>query len=247
MNLTPDLGRCLTFINCQMWPSAAAVIPSEEGSRWRTITISRQAGSGGHLVADKVAQILQAHGDETSLPWAVFDRDIVEKTLEEHHLPANFAKFLREDRVSQIHDALEELFGLHPATWTLVDKTADTILRLAELGHVVLIGRGGNIITSKLPHVLHVRLIAPLDQRIEFVRKSRQLSKAQAAEVIQQEDHGRERYVRTYYHKDIADPTLYHLVLNTGVLGHDIAAALIANAILYGMPDKVRATAVHTS
>lgn len=247
MNIEPDLGRCLTFINCQMWPSAAAVLPSEQAARWHTVTISRQAGSGGHLVAEKIAHILQTQGGTNSVPWTIFDRNIVEKTLEDHHLPASLAKFLREDRVSQIDDALEELFGLHPPTWTLVDKTAETILRLAELGNVILIGRGANVITSRLPHILHVRLISPLEQRIEFVRKTRDLTRPQAAEVVRQEDHGRERYVRTYYHKDIADPTLYHIVLNTGILGYDVAATLIANAILLGLPAKHSTTTLTTS
>jgi hypothetical protein len=41
-----------------------------------------------------------------------------------------------EDRVSDLTDLIDEMFGLHPPFWTLVNQTAETILRLAEQGNV---------------------------------------------------------------------------------------------------------------
>jgi len=232
MNAPIDLGRCLSFINCQLMPNARAVLSRDSQTHWRAVTISRQAGTGGHLVADCLARHLQARAPEGSASWVVFDRNLLEKVLEDHHLPAHLARFMPEDRVPAIQDILDELCGLHPPTWTLVEKTADTILRLAEFGNVILLGRGGNIITSKLGHVFHVRLIGSLEARTEFVQADRKLDKKAALELIAQEDEGRRRYLRRYFHRDIDDPRYYHLVINTPLVGHGPAARIIADALL---------------
>src|SRR5579871_6872971 len=232
MNAPLDFGHCLSFVNCQLMPNARAVCPPANNLRWRVVTISRQAGTGGHLIAEKLALHLQLHAGEHGTPWMIFDRNLVEKVLEDHHLPPRLAKFMPENRISAMDDTLDELFGLHPPTWTLVEKTGETILRLAELGHVILIGRGASIITHKLDYALHVRLVGALDARAEFFLADRHLDRKAAFELVHREDEGRRRYLKKYFHKDIDDPLLYHLIINTPVIGHTAAAKLIADTIL---------------
>lgn len=232
MNAPLDFGRCLTFINCQLMPNARAVLPPESKLHWRVVTISRQAGTGGHMIAEMLAQYLQTHAMPGAASWMVFDRNLVERVLDDHHLPARLARHMPEDRVSEIEDALDDVLGLHPPTWTLVEKAGETILRLAELGNVILIGRGANVITSKLEYAFHVRLVGALEARTEFIQGDRKLNKKAALELIQREDEGRKRYMRKYFHRDIDDPLLYHLIINTPILGHANAAKLIAQTIL---------------
>ncbi|MGA3180743.1 MAG: cytidylate kinase-like family protein [Verrucomicrobiota bacterium] len=236
MNAEPRLEKCLTFINCQLRPGDTKVKLAARATQWRTVTISRQTGSGAHAVAERLAELLQAQGKKDSRPWTVFDRNLVEKVLEDHHLPARMAKFMPEDRVSQMDDVLEDLCGLHPPSSTLVDKTAETIRRLAEMGNVILIGRGANLITSTLDYVFHVRLVGSLEKRIEYLQEIRQVGKKAALEFIRVEDRGRERYLNKYFGRDIDDPLLYHLVINTDQIGHNQAARLIAGMVLQGGP-----------
>ena len=228
----PDLRQCLAFINCQLKPAINPVLDSKAPPRWRAVTLSRQAGSGGHLVAEKLAEYLQTPGGGAGSAWMVFDRNLVERVLEDHHLPAHLARFMPEDRVSEVEDTLEELLGVHPPFLTLVHKTAETILRLAELGNVILLGRGANVITSRLDYVLHVRLVGSLAKRAELIRMSRQISEAAAREFFQREDRGRKRYLKKYFRKDIEDPLLYHLIINTDLVAHDEAARLIGDAVV---------------
>ena len=133
--------------------------------------------------------------------------------------------------MSNMSDTLDELFGLHPSTWTLVRKTADTILHLAELGNVVIIGRGANIITKNLDSAFHVRLVGSETKRIEHLRAYKHLSLEAASEYLRDEDLGRKRYVKKYYAADIDDPLLYHLVINTDLLSYGEAARTIADAL----------------
>jgi Cytidylate kinase-like family len=172
-----------------------------------------------------LVDILQAQAPEERYPWAVFDRNLVEKVLNDHNLPGGLAKFMPEDRISEVSDIMDELFGLHPPSWTLVRETADTILHLAELGNVILIGRGASIITSKLDYVFHVRLVGSLEHRVKRMQESEHLNSSKSAmELIQREDLGRRRYLKKYFDRDIDDPLLYHLVINTDLLSCDEAA-----------------------
>src|SRR6267154_183919 len=208
MNTQLGLDRCFTFINCQLQSPESPPAPYQNGERRRAITISRQAGSGGHTVAEKLLELLQPPDD--SCPWAIFDRNLVEKVLEDHKLPGRLAKFMPEDRISEISDTMDELFGLHPPSWTLVRQMADTILHLAELGNVILIGRGANVITRKLEHVFHVRLVGSLEQRVKRMQEAQHLNAKSAMEMVQREDLGRRRYLKKYFNKEIDDPLLYH-------------------------------------
>jgi cytidylate kinase len=203
----------------------------ETGVR-RAVTISRQAGCGALLVAQKLAAYLQQHAPPTGKSWTVFDRDLMQQVLADHHLPEHLAKFLPEDRVSAIEDTLADIFGVRPTTETLVQKTAETLLKFAALGGVILIGRAGNIVTAKLPHVVHVRLVASLEDRVERIIRDDHRSPAEARKFCVEEEQARARYVKTYYNADINDPAFYHLVINTSRVNYDNAAKLIGDLVL---------------
>jgi cytidylate kinase len=156
----------------------------------------------------------------------------MDKVLADHNLPKYLAKFLPEDRVSQIEDTLADIFGVHPPTQKVVQQTAETLLQLAELGNAILIGRAGNIVTAKLPHVLHVRLVAPLDDRIERICRDDNKSPAEARRFCLEEEQARTRYLKTYFNADINDPLQYHLIINTSLVGQENAARLIGDSVL---------------
>lgn len=132
--------------------------------------------------------------------------------------------------MTELQDITNELFGLHPASWMVVEQTAETILHLAELGNVIIIGRGANVITTRLPDVFHVRLVAPLEKRIEHAHEFYEMTKKEARAFCLREDLGRVRYLKKYFKADINDPLLYHLTINTGLVSYDEAARLIAEA-----------------
>lgn len=231
--MSAGLEQCLSFINCQLQPPLRFHAFEERAKC--AITISRQSGCGAHVIAQMVATQLQSRTPPEAASWTIFDRDLVERALAEHQLPERLARFMPEDRVLGFNDMMDEIFGLHPPSWTLVQQISETILKLAALGNVIILGRGGNIITSRLPHVLHVRLIGSLERRIENMRRFEKLGRVEAINRIRHEDVGRERYVRKHFHRDINDPLLYHLVINTDLFSECDAARLIGDLALQRM------------
>jgi cytidylate kinase len=232
MNIEPGFEKALSFINLQLQPPAQGGPRTRNGTRRPSIAISRQTGCGAHAIADRLVEMLQVEAGEEGCPWTIFDRNLVQKVLEEHHLPGRLERYMPEDRLSEFSDTLDEMFGLHPPSWTLVRKMSETVLHLTEIGNVIIIGRGAHVITGKLDHVFKVRLVGSVEARLKRIEVSEKLSHKQALERLQKEDRGRARYLKKYFARDIDDPLLYHVVLNTDFVSCDAAAKLIAQAVM---------------
>jgi len=225
-----NLDLCRSYIISQLddrrHPPA---VPRRPGP---AITISFQAGTGAHEIAPQLAGILQESESETSSAWTVFDRQLIEKVLEEHNLPKRLAEFIPEERRSYIRDYVDELFGLRPPSWVIGPEIVETVMHLADAGHVILVGRGANLITAGLSNVFHVRLIGSLERRTERVQERRKLTSDEAAKFVRQNDRGRGRYVEAHFHLRIEDPLHYHLIINTDFISPLDTARLIADGAL---------------
>ncbi|MCX6902664.1 MAG: cytidylate kinase-like family protein, partial [Verrucomicrobia bacterium] len=188
-------------------------------------------GSGAMEIAQKLSDFLQAR-IPGSCGWAVFDKNLVTKMLEDHNLPKQLAEFLPEDRISRIKDMMEEVLGLHPPSDTLIHQISETIVHLAELGHVILVGRAAHVITRQAQNVFHVRLIAPMEKRQAQVMARRQMAPEAALDFIKKEDVARKHYLKAYFRADPDDDLLYDLVINTARFSPEEAATLIGEAVL---------------
>jgi len=205
-------------------PSARGVWPPPGPA----VTIAPQTGSGAHQIARQLATFLAREEPEDSSPWGVFDRELARHALEEHHVPTKVLELMPEDRRSYLDDVLDEMMGLRPPSWELVPMIVKTIQHLVEVGHVILVGRGGSIVTRGTPNVFHVRLVASLPKRIERVQMLENLPPKEAAKFIEKKDHGRDRYIKAHFHARTDDALNYHLVLNTDLMSLSDAAELIA-------------------
>jgi hypothetical protein len=71
---------------------------------------------------------------------------------------------------------------------------------------------------------------------MEYVQKRYDIGRKTALEFIRTEESGRRRYLKKYFRQDIDDPLLYHLVINTDLLGHKLAARVIEATMLSSRP-----------
>jgi cytidylate kinase len=75
-------------------------------------------------------------------------------------------------------------------------------------------------------------VIGSVEARTDRVRKLLGLSRKAALQHVEREDRARRRYTRKYFKRDIEDPLLYDLVVNTGRLGIPEAARIVAEAVV---------------
>jgi len=94
---------------------------------------------------------------------------------------------------------------------------------------VVLIGRGAGCILPR-ESTLNVRVVAALEDRIAYMAQWLRLTAEEAAERVRMRDERRAEFVETHFHRQPGDVYQYDLLLNSGVLGEDVCADLIARA-----------------
>ncbi|MEO7474664.1 MAG: cytidylate kinase family protein, partial [Gemmatimonadales bacterium] len=88
-------------------------------------------------------------------------------------------------------------------------------------------GRAAPAVLAREAAALHVRLVAPRPFRIQAAAERLGRPAEEAAAVMDECDEMRERYSREYYRRDWNDPVNFHMVLNTGALGFEGAAAVV--------------------
>jgi len=200
------------------------------------ITITRETGAGVQMVCKELIKLLEDISDEDGINWTYFDRELIYKVIEDHNLPQQLREFMKEDKNKPVKSMVYEILGLHPSHWTLLHKTTETVLQLARMGKAIIVGRGSNIITAKMKNVFHLRLVAPMEDRIQHVMEFTNLSRSNAVDFIKREEAQRRRYLKSNFSEDVRNPHIYHLIINTGLMSYKEAARVIANTLIDRYP-----------
>ena len=100
-----------------------------------------------------------------------------------------------------------------------------------QRGNVVILGRGGQAMLQKMLGVLHVRVEAPIGDRILRVQRRDGVGPEAARERIIEHDHASAGYLKRLFGIRWDDAMLYHLVINTGKWELDEAAGMIVHAV----------------
>jgi cytidylate kinase len=177
------------------------------------IAMTREMGSLGKDVAAGLA-------DQMGLT-------VVHHELVEHNLAERLG--VQESAVHRYLEGGASLFE----RWK-IDKeklsryTADEILELAKKGNVVIRGWGAVAILRAVPHVLRVRVCAPMPSRERvMVERLGLKSPSEAMREILQNDAAHARIMRGFFGVNWEDPQLYHVVLNTGAVPVDACVSIV--------------------
>jgi cytidylate kinase len=204
-----------------------AKIVQEQLDKWQrekapvseyTITISRQAGAGG----SEIARILAL---KTKMD--LMAGQIIQRVAESSKMSTKVVETLDEKAVTTMESWINSMFvsrHLWPSDYlkhlTMVMGT------IGKHGNAIVVGRGAGYILPP-ETTFRVKIIAPLEYRIESMMKIRNLSRADAQKYIEKRDSDRIAFVRKYFQVDAMDPQHYDLVINTEKVGIDGAVDTI--------------------
>jgi cytidylate kinase len=106
--------------------------------------------------------------------------------------------------------------------------TAEEILEFARDGNVVIRGWGAVAVLRAVPHVLRVRVCAPMPFRERVIMQRLELKDAsEARREIEQNDAAHARIMQGIFRVNWEDPQLYHVVLNTGSVPVDTCVRIV--------------------
>lgn len=186
-----------------------------------TIALSREAGARGGSLGRRVARRLgcEVYGQDL---LEFIARDAASRSEILQRLDAKSAEWV-EDRLQQLLRGQE--LSQNPSILNL----ARVILALGATGRVVLIGRGAGYVLPR-ETTLHVRVVAPIVDRIAYLAQWLRLNVDEAAEQVRLRDSRRQEFLSTHFHQRSSEPHQFDMVLNSTSLGEELCANLILQA-----------------
>lgn len=192
------------------------------------ITISREFGSGGYEIGQKLAE---------KLGITFYDKQLEPLEAEESGLPLTFVQ-AHEQRMAHnlVYDFLTAGYAMHNQDLPPMEKlfAAQTrILRriAASDESCVIMGRCSDYILYKDPNSFRIFIHAPSDFRAERIAELQGIPLQQAYQDMERTDTGRSRHYQQFAHREWGNTKYYNLAVDTALYGVEGSVELIDNAI----------------
>lgn len=173
------------------------------------ITISRQFGAGGGTVGKDAAK---------KLGFLLVTQNVINEGLSKLGLSPQVFSFEKNVRKDPVQEKKRIFYrtALH-----------DFIMELAAKESIILLGRGGQFLFRDHPDAFHVRIQAPINQRVQWVREIYQIDEKKALCMIQEKDRLKKRFTQEVFKHSWMDIEMFDLVINTGKISPQRAAKLV--------------------
>jgi cytidylate kinase len=189
--------------------------------RQPVITVSRQRGSGGTILAERLAQ---------RFGYTLLHRDIIDRIVESAGYKRRIVESLDGHARSQLQLWFESVVqGAYVDASDYVKALLEVIYSISELGGVVVVGRGANFILGH-ERGFHLRVVAPREVRVRNLVTREGMSERDARRAIEKCDHERDAWVRQVFGRSADDPLAYDLIVNHLSISMESATSLVAAA-----------------
>jgi cytidylate kinase len=185
------------------------------------ITVSRQRGTGGALLAERLAD---------RFDFTLLHRNIIDRICETSGYGHRIVESLDEHARSQLQLWFESMLqGHYVDASDYVKQLLQVIYSLSQLGGVVVVGRGANFILGP-DRGFHIRIVAPREVRVRNLIVYGHLAEREAQRELDRSDHERSEFVRRTYGRSIDNPIDYDLIINNVSISLETATTLVAAA-----------------
>lgn len=179
------------------------------------VTISRGSYSHGTEIAERVAE---------RLDYQCISRDILLEASKDFNIPE--IKLFHA-----VHDAPSLLDRIFLRKEKYVAYIQSAVLKNLVKDNVVYHGFAGHFFVKDISHVLKVRIIADMEDRVSLIMKRNRISREAALKHIHKLDEQRKSWSRKLYGIETSDPSLYDLVININQLTLDDAVDIICHKV----------------
>jgi cytidylate kinase len=199
------------------------------------ITFSSSFGSGGSVVAERVAE---------KLGWDLHNRAIPMEVASRLSVPLEAALANDEASQSRIGRVLAKFSvqfssessaaSFPPEAFVREDAfkvNSESVIRtLVATSNCVIVGRAAAIIIGNVSTAFHVRLDGKPDLRVIRAAEALKISTEESARRRIETDRARSLYVRHFYGADWTNPGLYHLMLDSTAISIEACTEIVLEA-----------------
>ena len=199
------------------------------------IALGRQYGSGGKEVGEKLARMM-------NVPF--YDRELIALAAQKSGIAPEMYASIDETATNSLLYALSTgafMFTSHftssvelPLNDKLYILQNKIINEIAEKeGSCVIVGRCADYILRNNPNCVSVFVYAPLEQRIERIKKKDGISAEAAESKIVKTDKKRANYYNFYTNREWGNISNYELAISSHPLGSEKTAQMILDYVKY--------------
>jgi cytidylate kinase len=186
------------------------------------ITISRQYGSGGLLIAEKLSKCLNIkYYDKNLLLIAAKKSGLKEEILEQFDEKKRL--FFLEN-LTEFYNNIKNL-ALND---TIFQIQSDIIKALARKDSAIFVGRCADYVLRDMQNCVNIFIYANLQDRIKRISEKSNISEDEALKQINITDEERSKYYKYYTGKVWKNIDSYDLSINSSILGINDTANVIA-------------------
>ena len=197
------------------------------------ITINREAGTGGHEIAEKVSEMLNIK---------LYDKTFLAHILEKFKLTPKEAEEIKASKPNWWTEFCRfyKQFGATASTADDTSKVnsqqlyhaeAKALRDLAEQESCIIVGRTGFHVFKDTPDTIRIFLIADMEHRMERMMKKNNLDEKEARKKIEELDKARENFTKTFAGVSRYDARNYDFVINVTPFTTDQVAKFLVNNI----------------
>ena len=201
----------------------------------KIITISRQTGSGGHEIAERLAEKLNIPlHDRNLVEEAVKELDLQDAgDVDEKYLVDHFAKFARGYHAifgkGKLYHMMDYKNDVEPSVSEKIYNTQSKIIqKLADAGPCIIVGRCADYILKDRDDVLRVFICAEEEEKVQRMMERRQLTHERAVNAVELTDIERAKYYKLCTKQKWGVPETYDITLNSTALGIDGVVDVLA-------------------
>lgn len=234
MSRVSDIDRYLrAYFASQQTPGTAEFEPHARPF----VTISRQAGIGGHALADTLVEVFSSIDDSIFEGWRVYDRTLCEMVAEDPRYRKNLDSLLEEEYRAKTNDFFHQMLRSTVDQKLVMNRVFLAVRTVAGIGKAVIVGRAGAQVTKDMPEGVSIRVIAPEDARIARVVETHGLTEREARDGGRKRDADMARLIKAQFATDIDDPADYDAVFNAG----EVSFGEIARSVAIMMRSRSKA------
>lgn len=194
------------------------------------INVGRQIGSGGRVVAQKLAEEFGCKFyDREILNLAAKESGFSEKFFEQNDEQKGFLKSLFHLHAPHISD--NNFYSSRFSQESLFLFQSEAIQKAASEGSCVFVGRCADYVLRDMDNTFNLFVTADLEERISQVMKRHQCDHDTAQKMIERDENSRASYYNYYTGKRWGMAANYDLCVNTSLVGIDKTVAYVAEFI----------------
>ncbi len=195
------------------------------------ITISREVGCNGLKLAKLIAARLNSPKQKHD--WQVLSKEIFHQSATELNMESKDVRRVFKQSEKYAFDEILKAFS--NKNFKSEQKIIKTVIKVVHSsainGYSIIVGRAGHIIARDIENAIHIRLIAPLDYRVQTIQENNGLNREESIQFIKKVEKERIAFRKAIYDKNLHEE-LFDFTINRASFSNEDIVDIVEFAMV---------------